>query len=69
MTKRSDKFFRHVVGTDESDLVYDENDELFDIDVARTRDRQRSSSLQIAAKTSTEVRYLPAATPIGAAED
>lgn len=62
VTKRRDKFFRHDVATDKSDLMYAEPDELFDIDVARTRDGT-IIALQIAAKTSTEVRYLPAATP------
>jgi oligopeptidase B len=62
VTKRNDKFFRHVVGTATSDLIYDEKDELFDIGVARTRDRAMIL-LQIAAKTSTEVRYLPADHP------
>jgi len=62
VTKRNDKFFRHVVGTPASDLIYDEKDELFDIGVARTRDRAMIL-LQIAAKTSTEVRYLPADRP------
>ena len=31
VTKRSDKFFRHVLGTDKTDLVYEEKDEMFDI--------------------------------------
>src|SRR5918912_779992 len=30
-TKRSDKFFRHVIGTDKSDLIYEDKDELFDV--------------------------------------
>ena len=29
VTKRSDKFFRHVLGSEKSDLIYDEKDELF----------------------------------------
>jgi oligopeptidase B len=62
VTKRHDRFFRHVVGTDTSHLVYAEPDELFDINVARTRDGA-IIALEIAAKTSTEVRYLPAAIP------
>jgi len=62
VTKRRDKFFRHAVATDKSELIHAEPDELFDIDVARTRDG-RIIALQIAAKTSTEVRYLPAAMP------
>src|SRR6266542_3406324 len=62
VTKRHDTFYRHVAGTNQSDLVYAEPDALFDIDVARTRDGA-IIALQIAAKTSTEVRYLPAALP------
>src|SRR5689334_14592057 len=36
VTKRSDKFFRHVLGSDKQDLVYDEKDELFDIGTYRS---------------------------------
>src|SRR5437660_5340297 len=59
VTKRNDKFFRHVAGTDKSDLIYNEKDELFDIGVGRTRDRA-IIGLQVASKTSTEYRYIPA---------
>jgi oligopeptidase B len=62
VTKRQNKFFRHAIATDQSDLVYEEPDELFDIDVSRTRDGA-IIALQIAAKTATELRFLPAATP------
>jgi oligopeptidase B len=62
VTKRQNKFFRHVVASDKSDLVYEEKDELFDIDAWRTRDRA-IIVLQIAAKTSTEARFIPAASP------
>jgi len=64
VTKRSDKFFRHVLGTDKSDLVYDEKDELFDIGVGRTRDKA-IIMLQAFSKTSTESRYLRADDPNG----
>src|ERR1041385_5402854 len=57
VTKRSDKFFRHVLGTDKSDLVYDEKDELFDIGTSRSRDKA-VVFLEIVSKTSTEVRYV-----------
>ena len=59
VTKRSDKFFRHVLGTDKTDLVYDEKDELFDIGTGRSRDKA-VIFLELYSKTSTEVRYLPA---------
>jgi oligopeptidase B len=62
VTKRSDKFFRHVLGADKYDLVYDEKDELFDIATGRTRDKA-IVFLQITSKTSTEVRYIPADKP------
>jgi len=62
VTKRSDKFHRHVVGTDKYDLVFDEKDELFDLDVSRTRDKAMIL-VNVLSKTSTEVRYLPADKP------
>ena len=64
VTKRSDKFFRHVLGTDKSDLVYEEKDELFDIFTYRSRDK---AVIFVAAqsKTSTDVRYLPSDNPTG----
>jgi oligopeptidase B len=62
VTKRSDKFFRHVLGADKTDLVYEEKDELFDIFTGRSRDKA-IIVLQAAAKTSSEVRWLPANDP------
>ena len=62
VTKRNDKFFRHVLGTDQSDLVYEEKDELFDIGVGRSRDKA-VILLEAASKTSSESRYLPADNP------
>jgi oligopeptidase B len=62
VTKRSDKFFKHVLGTDKNDLVYEEKDELFDIGNWRTRDGA-IIFLEITSKTSTEVRFLPADKP------
>ncbi|HEX5965843.1 MAG TPA: S9 family peptidase [Pyrinomonadaceae bacterium] len=62
VTKRNDKFYRHVLGTDKYDLVYDEKDELFDIATGRTRDKALIV-LAIFSKTSTEARYIPADKP------
>jgi oligopeptidase B len=62
VTKRHDRFWRHVIGADKSDLVYDEKDELFDLECQRSRDKA-VILLEAAAKTSTEVRYLPADRP------
>jgi oligopeptidase B len=37
VTKRSDKLFRHVLGSPKFDLLYDEKDELYDIGLGKTR--------------------------------
>src|SRR5215210_2733770 len=62
VTKRSDKLFRHVLGTDKYDLIYEEKDELFDIGVGKTRDNA-VIVLGAYSKTSTEARYVPASNP------
>ena len=62
VTKRSDKFFRRVLGTDKTDLVFEEKDELFDIGTGRSLDK-KVVFLESFSKTSTEVRYLLAAEP------
>jgi len=64
VTKRSDKFFRHVLGTDKNDVVYDEQDELFDIGVSRSLDKA-VVFLHAFSKTSTEARFLRADDPNG----
>jgi len=61
-TKRSDKFFRHVLGTDKNELIFEEKDELYDIGTWRTRDNA-IIFLESASKTSTEVLYIPADKP------
>ncbi len=62
VTKRSDKFWRHVLGSDKYELVYEEKDELFDIGTDRTRDKA-VIMLGAFSKTSTEFRYIPADNP------
>src|SRR5918911_2478609 len=62
VTKRSDKFWRHVINTDKNDLVYEDKDELFDVYGGRTRDRQMIFIVS-GSKTSTEYRYIPADRP------
>ncbi|HEX8846303.1 MAG TPA: S9 family peptidase [Pyrinomonadaceae bacterium] len=62
VTKRSDKFFRHAVGTDRSDLIYEDKDELFDVYGGRTRDKAMILIVS-GSKTSTEYRYVPADKP------
>jgi oligopeptidase B len=62
VTKRSDKFFRHALGSDKTDLIFEEKDELFDIGAARSRDKA-VILLGSESKTSTEWRFLPADAP------
>ena len=62
VTKRSDKLWRHVLGTAAFEHIYDEKDELYDIDLGKTRDR-RILVLGIEAKDTTEMRYLRADRP------
>ena len=62
VTKRNDKLFRHVLGTDQYELIYEEKDELFDIGVSRSRDKA-VIMLGAFSKTSSEFRYIPADNP------
>jgi len=66
VTKRSHRLFRHVLGTVEPDeLLYEELDERFRLDVERTRSGA-FLLLVIASHTTSEVRYLRADDPLGA---
>lgn len=64
---RAYRLYRHAVGrsADSDPLIYEEGDERFDLDIARTRSGD-FILLTIASGTSSEVRYLSAATPEGA---
>jgi oligopeptidase B len=62
VSKRSDKFFRHTVGSATSDLLYEEKDELYDVGVSRSLDK-KVVFLTSFAKTMREVRWLPASDP------
>jgi oligopeptidase B len=64
VSKRSDKFWRHVVGSDKNALLYEEKDELFDVGEGRSLDKKMLFMASI-AKTSREFRYLPADNPTG----
>jgi oligopeptidase B len=64
VTKRSDKLWRHVLGAAAFEPVYDEKDELYDINVGKTRDKQYLFVLS-ESKDTSEVRYLRAAAPEG----
>ncbi|HSY49281.1 MAG TPA: S9 family peptidase [Thermoanaerobaculia bacterium] len=62
VTKRSDSFYRHVLGTSTNDLVFHEPDELYDLGAFRTRDKA-FIIVESGSKTTTEARYLPARKP------
>ncbi len=64
-TKRSHRLYRHVLGSAEPDqLLYEEADERFRIEVERTRSGA-FLLLNIASHTASEVRYLHADQPAG----
>ena len=65
VSKRSDKVFRHVVGSDRNELLYEEKDELFDLGAGRSLDKKMIIVMSY-AKTSREARYVPADTPTAA---
>ena len=63
VTKRSDKLWRHELGAAASaGPIYDEKDELYDIDLSKTRDK-KYLVLNIEAKDTTEALYLRADHP------
>ncbi len=62
VSKRSDKFWRHVVGSDKNNLVFEEKNELFDLATGRSLDK-KVVFLGSYARTSREIRYLPASNP------
>ncbi len=64
VSKRNDKLWRHVVGSDKSELIYEEKDEKFDIGVGRSHDR-KIIFLRAGAKTSNEDRWLASSDPTG----
>ncbi len=65
VTKRSDKFFRHVLGTDKHDLVFEDKNKLFDVYGGRTRDK-KMILIAAGSKTSTEYLYIPTDSPTDA---
>jgi oligopeptidase B len=65
VTKRSDSLWRHVLGSGALELLYEEKDELYSINVDKTRDR-KYVLLGIESKDTTEFHYIDAARPEGA---
>jgi oligopeptidase B len=55
VSKRRDRFWQHVLGDAESTLVYEENDERYDVSAVRSRDRAYVF-LGIFSKATTEWR-------------
>ncbi len=64
VSKRSDKLWRHTVGTDKNDLLFQEDDVLFSVGIGRSRDR-KMLFIGSYAKTMREYRYLAADDPLG----
>src|ERR1043165_290049 len=62
VTKRSDKLFRHVLGTDKYELINEEKDDLLDLGVGRSLDKA-VIMLGAYSKTSNEFRFIPATDP------
>jgi len=62
VSKRSDKIWRHVVGNDKNELLFEEKDELFDVGAGRSLDK-KMIFMGSYAKTSREIRYLPSDKP------
>jgi oligopeptidase B len=64
VTKRSDKLSRHVLGTTKFEEIYNDKDELYDIEIDKTLDR-KYLLLQSESKDTSETRYLRADQPAG----
>src|SRR6266404_8284857 len=64
VSKRSDKFWRHSVGADKSDLIVEEKDVLFNVGAHRSHDK-KVVFFTSEAKTLGEYRYLLANNPTG----
>ncbi len=65
VSKRSDKIFRHTVGTTGPDtLIYEEKDVLFNSGIYRSGDK-KMMFISSGAATMAEYRYLPSETPLG----
>jgi oligopeptidase B len=62
VTKRSNQFWRHVLGESKLEPLYEEKDELYRISCDRTRDK-KYVLLDIGSTDTTEVRYLRADQP------
>ena len=65
VSKRTDKIYRHTVGTTGADtLLFEEKDVLFGVGIGRSRDK-KMFFMSSSAATMNEVRYLSADNPLG----
>ena len=64
VTKRSDKLWRHVLGSAKFEELYDDKDELYDVEIGKTRDL-KYLFVQSESKDNSETRYLRADQPSG----
>ena len=64
VTKRSDQLWRHTLGQNASELIYEEKDALYRIGVSKTRDKMYLL-VGIRSTDTSEVRYLRANQPQG----
>jgi len=64
VSKRSDKVWRHTVGSDKNELLYDEKDVLYTVGIRRSLDK-KMIFMGSGSKTTREVRFLPADQPAG----
>jgi oligopeptidase B len=64
VSKRNDKIFRHTVGSNKNDLIFEEKDVLFELGVGRSRDK-KMYFINSGAATMNEARYLSAGNPLG----
>jgi len=62
VAKRSYRVYRHVLGTDAHDLLYEEKDERFDVELHACRSREWIVQTR-RSHTTSEVAVLPAAQP------
>jgi oligopeptidase B len=66
-TKRQYRLYRHYLGATRDDLIYEEKDERFNINVERSRSKEYLF-LASGSHTTSEWRYLPASDPAPAGE-
>ncbi|HEU0172707.1 MAG TPA: S9 family peptidase [Blastocatellia bacterium] len=62
VTKRSDKIFRHTLGSGKHDLLFEEKDELYNTGVGKTRSKGYIVVVS-SSSTTSETRYLSADRP------